>query len=101
MNSLYTYLEEQMKNVEQMSYGNQKSQSDLMLKMHSDISLFYAAQKKDIQTKLESLKTNCALVLEKTMEVLEQGQEQINSKSLDQPKATRLETHESTDYLPF
>jgi hypothetical protein len=68
--------------------------------MHSDLSLVYAAQKKDIQTKLVSLKTNCALVLEKTKEVLEQGQEQINGKSLDHPKPTRLETRASADYLP-
>ena len=68
--------------------------------MHNDFGQFYAEQKKDIQTKLASLKTNCALVLEKTKEVLEQGQEQINGKSLDHPKATRLETRASIDYLP-
>ncbi len=68
--------------------------------MHSDFSQFYAAQKKDIETKLASLKTNCALVLEKTKEVLEQGQEQIKGKSLDHPKAKRLETRASADYLP-
>jgi hypothetical protein len=52
---------------------------------------------------LASLKTNWALVLEKTKEVLElleQGQEQINGKSLEHPKATRLETRASADYLP-
>ena len=68
--------------------------------MHSDLSLVYSAQKKDIQTKLVSLKTNSALVLEKTNEVLTQGQEQIDGKSLEKPKATRLETRASTDYLP-
>ena len=41
------------------------------------------------------------MVLEKTKEVLEQGQEQINGKSLDPPKVRRLEIRLSTDYLPL
>jgi hypothetical protein len=58
-----------------------------VLQLHTSLQHSYATHKNEIQLKLNSLKANCALVLEKTKEVLEQGQVQINGNNLEPIKA--------------